>query len=77
MVFIHPTIIDDPAKGHLISQSKYTFLRDRQEELADAENMEIEPELDEFPDAPAPSGEGENDADLESSPDAATDEASR
>lgn len=77
MVFIHPTIIDDPSKGHLISQSKYTFLRDRQEELADAENMEIEPELDEFPDPPAPSGEGENEAVIESSPDAATDEASR
>jgi general secretion pathway protein D len=52
MVFIHPTIINDPSQGHLISQSKYTYLREQQEQLPDLENLDVEPELDEFPDAP-------------------------
>jgi len=52
MVFIHPTIINDASQGHLISQSKYTYLRQRQDELPDLKNLEVEPELDDFPDPP-------------------------
>ena len=55
MVFIHPTIINNPAQGRLISQSKYTYLQQRQQELSEVEKLDVEPELGEFPDAPAPS----------------------
>jgi general secretion pathway protein D len=54
MVFIHPTIIDDADDAHLISQSKYTYLRGQQRQLPDVENLEVQnPELGDFPDAPA------------------------
>jgi general secretion pathway protein D len=68
MVFIHPTIIDDPAQGHLISQSKYTYLRQRQDELPDLENLEVEPELDEFPDAPVVTDKDPNGTESAGSP---------
>jgi general secretion pathway protein D len=62
MVFIHPTIIDDPAQGRLISQSKYTYLQRRQEELSDVDDLDVTPELGEFPDAPAPSAQDADEA---------------
>jgi general secretion pathway protein D len=68
MVFIHPTIIDDPAQAHLISQSKYTYLRQRQDELPDLKNLEVEPELDEFPDAPVVTDKDPNGPESASSP---------
>ena len=75
MVFIHPTIINDPAQGHLISQSKYTYLRQRQEELPDLKNLEVEPELDDFPDPPAPSDKTPNAPDSGSSSDVLSNES--
>ena len=54
MVFIHPTIIDDPSRGHLISQSKYTYLRDRQAELSDVDVLDVIPKLEDFPDTEIP-----------------------
>jgi len=68
MVFIHPTIIDNPSQGHLISQSKYTYLREQQDQLSDTQNLEISPELAEFPAAPQPSDKQQDDAGSESSP---------
>jgi general secretion pathway protein D len=62
MVFIHPTIINDPAKGHLISQSKYTYLRDRQAELSDVDVLDVIPELDDFPELTIPSAPEEDEA---------------
>jgi general secretion pathway protein D len=77
MVFIHPTIIDDPSQGHLISQSKYTYLRQRQDELPDVENLDVEPELGDFPDPPAPSVKEKSDLDSDSNPDPLTDDESQ
>jgi len=59
MVFIHPTIINDPSQAHLISQSKYTYLREQQQQLPEVEKLDVEPELDEFPDPPAVTGGGD------------------
>jgi len=63
MVFIHPTIINDATQGHLISQSKYTYLREQQAQLPDVENLDVEPEMDEFPDPPVVSDSELNDGD--------------
>jgi len=52
MVFIHPTIINDASQGHLISQSKYTYLREQQDQLPDVEDLDVKPELDDFPEPP-------------------------
>jgi general secretion pathway protein D len=52
MVFIHPTIINDASQGHLISQSKYTYLREQQDQLPEVEDLDVKPELDEFPPPP-------------------------
>jgi general secretion pathway protein D len=52
MVFIHPTIINDASQSHLISQSKYTYLREQQDQLPDVEDLDVKPELDDFPDPP-------------------------
>jgi len=67
MVFIHPTIISNPSVGHAVSQSKYTYLQDQQNQLTEMKRLEIEPELAEFPEPPvlsdelqdAPDSEGE------------------
>jgi len=70
MVFIHPTIINDASQGHLVSQSKYTYLREQQDQLPDVEDLDVKPELDEFPDPPElPEG-----AASESNPGVRTDE---
>ena len=74
MVFIHPTIIDDPAQGHLISQSKYTYLRQRQEELSEVGSLDVEPDLNEFPDAPAVPDEEPEAPGAEGGPDRATED---
>jgi general secretion pathway protein D len=66
MVFIHPTIINDPSQGHLISQSKYTYLRGQQDQLSDTEKLEVKPEMDDFPDPPKVPDEGQIDADPDS-----------
>jgi len=60
MVFIHPTIINDPAKAHLISKSKYTYLRDRQDELSDVDVLDVIPELDDYPGLTIPSAPEED-----------------
>jgi general secretion pathway protein D len=52
MVFIHPTIINDASQGHLISRSKYTYLREQQDQLPEVEDLDVKPELDDFPDPP-------------------------
>jgi general secretion pathway protein D len=77
MVFIHPTIINDPSQGHLISQSKYTYLRDQQDQLSDTENLEIKPELEEFPDPPVLIDKEQNAPDSEGNPDLPTDDESQ
>ena len=77
MVFIHPTIIDDRAQSHLISQSKYTYLRDRQEELSDVQSLEVEPELGEFPEPPEPSEIEQSEADSEGNPESPPADGSR
>jgi len=73
LVFIHATIINNPAQGHLISQSKYTYLQDMQNQLnnaqSPADNPEIKPELKEFPEPPIVSDKEPNDPDSESNPD--------
>jgi len=73
LVFIHATIINNPAQGHLISQSKYTYLQDMQNQLnnaqSPADNPEIKPELKEFPEPPIVSDKEQNDPDSESNPD--------
>ena len=78
LVFIHPTIISNPAQGHLISQSKYTYIQDMQKRLnnaqSPAENPEIKPELKEFPELPAASDQEQNDPDSEGDPDPQFDE---
>jgi general secretion pathway protein D len=75
MVFIHPTIINDPSQGHLISQSKYTYLRGQQDQLSGEAKLEVTPELDEFPDAPTDLEQ--DDADSESNPDGLPDDENR
>ena len=77
MVFIHPTIIDDPAQGRLISQSKYTYLQQRQKELSDVDDLDVTPELGEFPDAPEPSAEEADEAESEGGPDSVPGDASQ
>ncbi|MFC1702532.1 type II secretion system secretin GspD, partial [Pseudomonadota bacterium] len=69
LVFIHPTIITNPAIGHQISQSKYTNFRELQKQLSDMEAIEINPELVDFPDPPVVSDQEQNDPDSESDPD--------
>ncbi len=69
MVFIHPRIIDDPAQGHLISQSKYTYLRGEQDELSETDQLEVDPELEDFPDPPVISDSGQNAVNPGSNPD--------
>jgi len=65
MVFIHPTIINDPSQAHLISQSKYTYLREQQDQLPEVEKLDVEPALDEFPDPPVVSDKAQIDAGAE------------
>jgi general secretion pathway protein D len=69
MVFIHPTIIDNPAQGHLISQSKYTYMQKLQDQLKDPDDLEINPELTDFPAPPVVSDKEQTDPDSESDPD--------
>jgi len=68
MVFIHPTIISNPAVGHLVSQSKYTYLKRQQDELTDTKALEIYPDLAEFPEPPVLSDQEQNNPDSESNP---------
>ncbi len=68
MVFIRPTIISSPSMGHMISQSKYTYVRGQQELLKDAKALEVKPELDEFPDPPVVSEEEQDSPDSEGDP---------
>jgi general secretion pathway protein D len=74
LVFIHPTIINNPAKGHQISQSKYTYLREQQDQLSDVENLDIKPELVDFPDPPVVSDQEQDEPDFESDPDLESDD---
>jgi general secretion pathway protein D len=69
MVFIHPTIINNPAQGHLISQSKYTYLQDLKNELKDTNNLEVTPEMEDFPKPPLVFDKEQTDPDSESDPD--------
>ena len=73
LVFIHPTIISNATQGHLISQSKYTYIQDMQNQMNNAqspvENPEIKPELKEFPEPPIVSDKEQTDPDSESDPD--------
>jgi general secretion pathway protein D len=69
MVFIHPTIINNPAQGHLISQSKYTYLQDLKNELKDTKSLEVTPEMEDFPKPPVVSDKEQTDPDSESDPD--------
>jgi hypothetical protein len=68
MVFIHPTIISNPSIGHVVSQSKYTYLQDQQDQLTEMKKLEIEPDLAEFPDPPELSEEEPDSPDSESDP---------
>jgi len=81
MVFIHPVIISNPAQGHMISQSKYSYLQEQQRqlstELSEMKEVEITPELKAFPDAPAVPDKTQDDSDSESDPDAGSDEKYR
>ncbi|MGA9575604.1 MAG: type II secretion system secretin GspD, partial [Lysobacterales bacterium] len=52
MIFIHPTIISNPSMGHLISQTKYTYLREQQKQTTDMQDIEVIPEMTDFPEAP-------------------------
>jgi len=78
MVFIHPVIISNPAQGHMISQSKYTYLQEQQRqlstELSEMKEIEITPELKAFPDAPAVPDKTQDDPNAESNPDAGSEE---
>ena len=69
MVFIHPTIINNPSIGHQISQSKYTNFRELQKQLKDLETIEVNPKMADFPDPPVVSDQEQNDPDSESDPD--------
>jgi len=77
MVFIHPKIIDDPAQGHLISQSKYTYLRGEQDELTETNKLAVDPQLDDFPDPPVITEKDSNNPGSGSSPDLRSDEGSQ
>ncbi len=68
MVFIHPTIISNPAEGHQISQSKYTYLREQQDKLTEMKSLEVKPEITDFPEPPVVSDKGQNDPDSENDP---------
>lgn len=63
MVFIHPTIISNPAMGHMISKSKYTYLQDLQDQLTNLKTLEVKPELADFPKLPVLSDEEQNNPD--------------
>ena len=77
MVFIHPVIISNPAQGHMISQSKYTYLQEQQKQLStqlsDMKEIEITPTLKAFPDAPVVTDKTQDDAGTENDPDAGPD----
>jgi general secretion pathway protein D len=77
MVFIRPTIISSPAMGRSISQSKYTYLRGQQNQLANMKSLEVKPELAEFPEPPVPSEEEQNNPDSENNPDLLFDDKSQ
>jgi len=66
MVFIHPTIISNPSVGHVLSQSKYTYLQDQQNQLSEMKKLEVKPDLAEFPEPPAVTVEELNNRDPES-----------
>jgi len=68
MVFIHPTIISSPFVGHQVSQSKYTFLQEQQDQMKDPDSIEIEPELADFPEPPVVSEQEQKDPDSENDP---------
>jgi general secretion pathway protein D len=68
MVFIHPTIISNPTVGHLVSQSKYTYLKGQQDELTDTKALEVNPDLAEFPNPPVSSDQEQSNPDSESDP---------
>jgi general secretion pathway protein D len=74
LVFIHPTIISNPAIGHQISQSKYTNFRELQRQLADKDTIEIDPELVDFPDPPVVSDTEQDEPDSESDPELESDD---
>ncbi len=78
MVFIHPTIISNPAQGHSISQSKYTYLREQQDKLSNQlstmKDLEITPQLKEFPEPPVVTDKAQADPDSESNPDSEFDD---
>jgi len=78
MVFIHPVIISNPAQGHMISQSKYSYLQEQQRqlstELSEMKEIEITPELKTFPDAPAVTEKPQEDPGSASDPDAGSDD---
>jgi general secretion pathway protein D len=73
MVFIHPVIISNPAQGHMISQSKYTYLQEQQKQLStqlsDMKEIEITPKLKAFPDAPVVTDKTQDDGGAENDPD--------
>jgi len=78
MVFIHPTIISNPVQGHSISQSKYTYLREQQDKLSNQlstmKDLEITPQLKEFPEPPVVPDKAQADPDSESNPDSEFDD---
>jgi general secretion pathway protein D len=78
MVFIHPTIISNPAQGHSISQSKYTYLREQQDKLSNQlstmKDIEITPQLKAFPEPPVVPDKAQADPDSESNPDSEFDD---
>jgi len=69
LVFIHPTIINNPATSHQISQSKYTNFKELQKQLSDIESLDVNPEMVDFPEAPVVSEKEQDDPDSESDPD--------
>jgi general secretion pathway protein D len=77
MVFIHPTILEGPSQGHLISQSKYTYLRGQQDQLSETEKLPVDPQLDDFPDPPVVTEKELSDPGSGSSPDLRSDEGSQ
>jgi len=74
MVFIHPTIISNPAISHQISQSKYTNFRELQKQLKDMETIEVIPELADFPEPPVVSEKEQDNPDSENDPDPQVDD---
>jgi len=69
LVFIHPTIINNPATSHQISQSKYTNFQELQKQLTDLESLDVNPEIIDFPEAPVVSEKEQDDPDSEGDPD--------